>query len=84
MNEKFWVAGEIISAEKLNQMEAKIKSIDIDYEKTNWQDGDIITAEKLNKMELGLSSPTREWTNGDELTESNLNELVDEINREQK
>ena len=83
-DEKFWVAGEVISAEKLNIMEDNLYAIDNEYEKTTWKNGDIITAELLNKMELGLSTSTKEWTNGDELTETNLNALADEIDKEAK
>lgn len=73
-----WNAGDIITAEKLNQMENLIT--DSDYTRTEWQDGDIITAEKLNNMELALSNPTREWNTGDEMTATNLEALYAQIN----
>lgn len=49
-----WDNGDIITAEKLNNVESGIEEINVSYEKTTWETGDTITAEKLNNIETGI------------------------------
>lgn len=49
-----WDNGDIITAEKLNNVESGIEGINVSYEKTTWETGDTITAEKLNNIETGI------------------------------
>lgn len=49
-----WNKGDVITAEKLNNVESGIEEINVSYEKTTWETGDTITAEKLNNIETGI------------------------------
>ena len=51
-----WDCGDVITAEKLNNMERGISEVNENYVPTEWQCGDIFTAERLNKMEQGIAN----------------------------
>lgn len=51
-----WATGDVITAEKLNNIEAGVSANLSDYSKTNWSNGDVITATKLNNAENGVAS----------------------------
>lgn len=54
-NKNTWQNGDIITAEKLNNVESGVEEINMSYEKTTWETGDVITAEKLNNIEDGIA-----------------------------
>ena len=75
-----WSSGEILSKDKLNEMEDKLSSVTSTYNKTTWNDGDIVTADKLNNLENGISTfiPTyskHTWVDDEEITSDKLNNL---------
>lgn len=50
-----WVAGDVITATKLNKLEEGAGDINGEYTPTVWVAGDVITAVKLNKLEQGVA-----------------------------
>lgn len=50
-----WESGEVITAEKLNNIERGVAGVNRNYEPTEWQCGDLFTAEKMNKIEQGIA-----------------------------
>ena len=75
-----WTSGEILSKDKLNEMEDNLSSVTSTYNKTIWNDEDIVTANKLNNLENGISTfiPTyskHTWVNDEEITAVDLNNI---------
>ena len=75
-----WTSGEILSKDKLNEMEDNLSSVTSTYNKTTWNDEDIVTADKLNNLENGISTfiPTyskHTWVNDEEITAIDLNNI---------
>lgn len=80
-----WSSGEILSKDKLNEMEDNLSSVTSTYIKTTWNDEDIVTADKLNNLENGISTfiPTyskHTWVDNEEITSNKLNNLDIQIN----
>lgn len=75
-----WTSGEILSKDKLNEMEDNLSSVTSTYNKTTWNDEDIVTANKLNNLENGISTfiPTyskHTWIDDEEITAVDLNNI---------
>ena len=80
-----WTSGEILSKDKLNEMEDNLSSVTSTYNKTTWNDEDIVTADKLNNLENGISTfipsySKHTWMNDEEITSNKLNNLDVQIN----
>ena len=76
-----WTSGEILSKDKLNEMEDNLSSVTSTYNKTTWNDEDIVTADKLNNLENGISTfiPTyskHTWVDNEEITAVKLNNIA--------
>lgn len=58
-----WKNGDIITEQKLNNIETGVRSMNSEYVPTVWENGDIITAEKLNHIEQGIvaGGDTEQW-----------------------
>ena len=52
---KTWACGEKITAEKLNNLESGVASINSEYVPKEWNCGEKITAEALNHIEQGIA-----------------------------
>lgn len=50
-----WSCGDIVTADKLNNIERGIAEVNSEYVPTSWQCGDLITAEAMNKIEQGIA-----------------------------
>lgn len=75
-----WSSGEILSKDKLNEMEDNLSSVTSTYNKTIWNNEDIVTADKLNNLENGISTfiPTyskHTWVDDEEITAIDLNNI---------
>lgn len=75
-----WTSGEILSKDKLNEMEDNLSSVTSTYNKTTWNDEDIVTTDKLNNLENGISTfiPTyskHTWVDDEEITAVDLNNI---------
>ena len=80
-----WTSGEILSKDKLNEMEDNLSSITSTYNKTIWNDEDIVTADKLNNLENGISTfipsySKHTWVDDEEITAVDLNNIDIQIN----
>lgn len=51
-----WECGDIVTADKLNNIERGIAEVNSEYVPTTWQCGDLITAEAMNKIEQGVAN----------------------------
>lgn len=51
-----WSCGDIVTADKLNNIERGIAEVNSEYVPTSWQCGDLITAEAMNKIEQGIAN----------------------------
>ncbi len=51
-----WVRGTKITAQKLNNIESGVESVNSEYTPTTWAEGDIVTATKLNNIEQGIAN----------------------------
>ena len=75
-----WTSDEILSKDKLNEMEDNLSSVTSTYNKTIWNNEDIVTADKLNNLENGISTfiPTyskHTWVDDEEITAVDLNNI---------
>ena len=82
-----WNSNDILTSQKLNEMEGFISSKSISYSKTTWQDEDIVTADKLNNLENGVllsnsSYSNHTWVNDEEITAVKLNNITGGLNFE--
>ena len=51
-----WACGDVVTAEKMNNIERGVSEIMSEYVPTEWSCGDVITAEALNKIEQGIAN----------------------------
>lgn len=51
-----WARGTKITAQKLNNIERGVESVNSEYTPTTWAEGDIVTATKLNNIEQGIAN----------------------------
>ena len=51
-----WARGTKITAQKLNNIEQGVQSVNSEYTPTTWAEGDIVTATKLNNIEQGIAN----------------------------
>ena len=51
-----WETGDVVTAERLNNIEQGVQDMNSDYTPTTWVSGDTVTAEKLNNIEQGIAN----------------------------
>lgn len=76
-----WNSNDILTSQKLNEMEDFVSSKSTSYSKSTWQDEDIITADKLNNLENGVLSSNSSyskhtWIDDEEITAVKLNNIT--------
>ncbi len=59
-----WEVGDILTSNRLNNIQEGIDNMSSSYQKTIWVDGDIITAQKLNNIENQLNRLDDIWSGG--------------------
>ena len=79
-----WKDGDIITAERLNHMEAGLSSADPTYVAHTWTDGEIVTENLFNALEAGIAAlnvnySRHDWANGEEITVAKLNHMEEGI-----
>lgn len=57
-----WTKNDILTADKLNQLEDNVVLFNSNYSKTTWQDNDIIEADNLNNIEQSINQINNEYT----------------------
>lgn len=80
-----WNSNDILTSQKLNEMENFVSSKSTSYSKTTWQDEDIVTADKLNNLENGVllsnsSYSKHTWVDNEEITAVKLNNITGGLN----
>ena len=75
-----WTKNDILTADKLNQLEDNVVLFNSNYSKTTWQDEDIIQADNLNNIEQSINQINDEytphtWVEGEEITAEKLNNI---------
>lgn len=75
-----WTKSDILTADKLNQLEDNVVLFNSNYSKTTWQDNDIIQADNLNNIEQSINQINNEytphtWVEGEEITAEKLNNI---------
>ena len=75
-----WKDGDIITAERLNHMEAGLSSADPTYVAHTWTDGEIVTENLFDALEAGIAAlnvnySRHDWATGEEITAAKLNHM---------
>lgn len=75
-----WTKNDILTADKLNQLEDNVVLFNSNYNKTTWQDNDIIQADNLNNIEQSINQVNNEytphtWVENEEITAEKLNNI---------
>ena len=75
-----WTKNDILTADKLNQLENNVVLFNSNYSKTTWQDNDIIEADNLNNIEQSINQINNEytphtWVDDEEITAEKLNNI---------
>ena len=75
-----WTKNDILTADKLNQLEDNVVLFNSNYSKTTWQDNDIIQADNLNNIEQSINQINGEytphtWVENEEITAEKLNNI---------
>lgn len=75
-----WTKNDILTADKLNQLEDNVVLFNSNYSKTTWQDNDIIQADNLNNIEQSINQINNEytphtWIDDEEITAEKLNNI---------
>ena len=75
-----WTKNDILTADKLNQLEDNVVLFNSNYSKTTWQDNDIIEADNLNNIEQSINQINNEytphtWVDDEEITAEKLNNI---------
>lgn len=79
-----WTKNDILTADKLNQLEDNVVLFNSNYSKTTWQDNDIIQADNLNNIEQSINQINNEytphtWADNEEITAEKLNNINNSI-----